>query len=236
MLELFIVPVELPGFYEHMIDFWAKDRYGIDFSPARRFAVNNFHPIKLDDSRFLSNPLSLTRIALPDAITSDVRGELAFHATRRGRLFGLAGWFNAELVKDVFLSNAPSSVTSHWGMAFFPLERPVDVERGAPIRLTISATSNGAVWQWDVLAERHQFTQSTIWGFPQAPGELHKLLPAAAPRLSLKGKAELFILSLLNGEKTVGEIQQELLKRYPDLIRDIEQAAAFVQEVVMRFT
>lgn len=235
-LELFMVPVELPGFYEHMIDFWARDRYGINFSAARRFAVNNFHPVKLDESTFLSNPLPLAKITLPDAMTSDVRGELAFCATRRGRLFGLAGWFNAELVKGVFLSNAPSSSTSHWGVAFFPLDRPVDVERGAPIRLTASATGNGAVWEWELRAGSRQFKQSTIWGFPQAPGELHKLSPGAAPALSDRGKAELFLLNLLNGEKTVGELQMELLERYPDLIRDDEQAAAFVHEVVMKFT
>ena len=235
-LELFVVPVEVPGFYTHMIDFWASGRYDIDFSPARRFAVNNFHPIKLDEGTFLGTPLRLARITLPDATTSEVHGDLAFDAKRRGRLFGFAGWFNAELVEDIVLSNAPSSVTSHWGMAFFPLERPVSVERGDPIRLTISATRNGTVWQWELRRDGQPLKQSTIWGFPQAPGELHKLSPGAAPTLSAKGRAELFILSLLNGEKTVGELQRELLERYPDLIHDSEQADAFVQEVVMKFT
>jgi len=226
----------LPGFYQHMVEFWASGRYGVDFSPIRRFAANNFHPVKLHEEAFLSNPVSLIRFVLSDAKTSDVQREVSFYATRRGRFHGLAGWFTAELAKGLFLSNAPASTTSHWGLAFFPLESPVPLEKGNRIRLTIHSTSNGSVWRWQVEVNGQYFDQTTLWGFPQPEGERHRLSPDRASKLSGRGEAELLLLSLINDGKTTRELELELLRRYPDLIRNHEQASAFVREVIKKCT
>ncbi len=235
-IQLFMVPVELPGFYEHMIDFWASDRYGLDFSPVRRLAANNFHPIRLSKDTFLSEPVNLLQILLTEAKSSDVRSEVSFYGTRRGKLHGIAGWFIVEVTKGIFLSNAPESVTSHWGLAFFPLDRPVAVERGNLMRLAIESTGNGSAWNWQVEVNEQRFNQSTLWGFPQTMEEPHKLLPTCRPRLSRRGQAELFLLSLFSGEKTISELEQELRRQFPDLIRSQEQASASVQEVVRKCT
>lgn len=233
-LELFMVPVELAGFYQHMIDFWTSGRYGVDFSPVRRFAANNFHPLKLHEEAFLSNPLSLTRILLSDATTSDVWCEMSFYATRRGRMHGLAGWFAVELLKGLSLSNAPGSLTSHWGVAFFPLDHPVSLERGNRVRLTLHSISNGAVWRWHVEVNGLQFDHTTLWGFPQPDGELHKLSADCTPKLSRRGEAELFLLGLLDGKATVTNLERGMLRCYPDLFKSQEQASTFVREVVRK--
>ncbi len=235
-LEVFMVPVELPGFYQHMVDFWASGRYGVDFSPIRRFAANNFHPVKLHEDAFLSTPESLVRFMLSDAKTSDAEREISFYATRRGKLYGFAGWFTAELVRGLSLSNAPASTTSHWGLAFFPLERPVRLEKGNRIHLTIHSMSNGSVWSWRVEVNGQHFDQTTLWGFQQPEGERHQLSPDNAPRLSSRGEAELFLLGLINNEKTVRELELELLQRYPVTIRTHEQASSFVREVIKKCT
>lgn len=233
-IELFMVPVELPGFYQNMIDFWASGRFGLDFSPVRRLATNNFHPIKLNQEAFLSDPVKLLAVILADAKTSDVRSEVSFYAKRRGKIHGIAGWFSVEVSNGIFVSNAPESATSHWGLAFFPLERPVALERGNRVRLAIESTGNGAAWDWQVEVNEQRFNQSTLWGFPQTMGEPHKLLPTSRPRLSRRGEAELFLLSLFSGEKTISELAQELRRQFPDLIRSQEQASASVQEVVRK--
>ena len=233
-LELFMVPVELPGFYQHMVDFWASGRYEVDFSPVRRFAANNFHPLKLDEEAFLSNPLSLVQIPFSTAVTSDMESEVSFYATRRGRMHGLAGWFAVELLKGMSLSNAPGSPTSHWGLAFFPVEQPVVLERGNRIRVAVRSMSNGAVWGWRVEVNGRQFDQTTVWGFPQPEGELHKLSPEGTPKLSRRGEAELFLLGLLNGKTTITQLEDEIFRGYPDLVKTREQAAAFVRDVVMK--
>lgn len=234
VLELFLVPVEVPGFYEHMIDFWTSDQFGVDFSPMRQLAMNNFHPIKLHPEAFLCDPVSLVRVNLATATTSEIRSEVSFYTKRRGKVFGLAGWFAVDLTEGHRLSNAPGSPTSHWGIAFFPLARPVVVERGNRIRTVIASQSNGAVWTWQANVHGEQFQHSTLWGFPQAERDLHKFSPEAAPKLSAKGEVELALLGMMNGALTLQELQAELRRRYSHLFKTEEQAAAFVQEIVRR--
>ena len=163
-VELFLVPVELPKFYEHAIDFWVTGCQGLDYSPVRELTVNNFHPLKLHEGTFLSEPTHVERIVFAETKRAEVDTNVSFYATRRGRLHGLAGWFNAELVPGLQVSNGPGDRASHWGLAFFPIDRPVPVERGNRILTEISSTDNGEYWHWRVDVNGHRFEQSTRRG------------------------------------------------------------------------
>jgi len=163
-VELFLVPVELPKFYEHVIDFWVTGCQGLDYSPVRELTVNNFHPLKLHEGTFLSEPTHVERIVFAETKRAEVDTNVSFYATRRGRLHGLAGWFNAELVPGLQVSNGPGDRASHWGLAFFPIDRPVPVERGNRILTEISSTDNGEYWHWRINVNGHRFEQSTRRG------------------------------------------------------------------------
>jgi SAM-dependent methyltransferase len=234
-LALSVVPIELPGFYQHMVEFWSTNCQGVDFSPVRHLAANNFHPIKIHADVFLSAPAQVLQVALHEAKSSDLAFECSFYATRRGRLHGLAGWFAAELSDGTSLTNEPERA-SHWGVAFFPLDQPVPVERGNRIAVRVLATGNGSLWRWQVAVNGRRFDQETPWGFEQLPGEAHKLSAGRMPKLSRKGEAERFLLSLLDGTKSLCEIEAEFLGRYPDVGASKEQASAFVRDIVLRNT
>ncbi|MEC4671386.1 MAG: 50S ribosomal protein L11 methyltransferase [Nitrospirota bacterium] len=163
-VELFLVPVELPKFYEHVIDFWVTGCQGLDYSPVRELTVNNFHPLKLHEGTFLSEPIHVERIVFAETKRAEVDTNVSFYATRRGRLHGLAGWFNAELAPGLQVSNGPGDRASHWGLAFFPIDRPVPVERGNRILTEISSTDNGEYWHWRIDVNGHRFEQSTRRG------------------------------------------------------------------------
>lgn len=163
-VELFLVPVELPKFYEHVIDFWVTGCQGLDYSPVRELTVNNFHPLKLHEGTFLSEPTQVERIVFAETKRAEVNTNVSFYATRRGRLHGLAGWFNAELAPGLQVSNGPGDRASHWGLAFFPIDRPVPVERGNRILTEISSTDNGEYWHWRIDVNGHRFEQSTRRG------------------------------------------------------------------------
>ena len=164
IVELFLVPVELPKFYEHVIDFWVTGCQGLDYSPVRELTVNNFHPLKLHEGTFLSEPTHVERIVFAETKRAEVDTNVSFYATRRGRLHGLAGWFNAELAPGLQVSNGPGDRASHWGLAFFPIDRPVPVERGNRILTEISSTDNGEYWHWRIDVNGHRFEQSTRRG------------------------------------------------------------------------
>lgn len=232
-VELLMVPTELPGFYQHMIDFWTGHHLGIDYSPVRRFAVNNFHPLKLNEGTFLCAPQVLSKVDLRTAGRADLEWQLSYTAGRRGWFHGLAGWFHLELMPGLTLTNAPSD-DSHWGLSFFPLETPVLLTRGDRVNGKLEMVNNAAVWKWHVEANGRKLDQSTIYGFPQLPEDRHMLLADAAPRLAPQGEAEHFVLGQLNGERTTAELQTQLQQRFPRQFHTAEQAAAFLRDVVMR--
>lgn len=243
-VELFIAPVEAPAAY-HRVETWAGDLYGLDFSPVRPFATNNLYPARFEAEALLGNPVSLGLIQLSEVSSPAVRSEVSVVARRHGTLHGLGGWYTAALSKDIFLSNAPPLPPRSRNHAFLPLAHPVPLEEGDRLTITIT-TYNGAEWRWQVQVHRPpgslgalpeqkaQFDHSTFWGFPLSPDKLRKRASSYAPKLSRTRQAELCLLQLVDGQRTVEEIEQELLARFPDLFRSAQEASAFVREVVAR--
>lgn len=178
-VELFLVPVELPQFYEHVIDFWVTSCQELDFSPVRQLTVNNFHPLKLHEGTFLSPPASVEQIVFRDTKRAEIDTNVSFYANRRGRLHGLAGWFNAELMPGLAVSNGPGDRASHWGLAFFPIDRPVPIDRGNRIFAEISSTGNGEYWNWLIDVNGNRFEQSSRRGSLQSAPSRHPQPPTA---------------------------------------------------------
>lgn len=167
-VDLFLAPVELPQFYKHVIDFWVAGCQGFDFSPVRDLTVNNFHPLKLHKDSFLCEASRVEQIEFLGTSRTEVDAHISFYATRRGRLHGLAGWFDAELNTGLHISNGPADKGSHWGLAFFPINQPVSVNQGNCIQAKISSTQNGENWHWSVSVNGQQFSHSTLKGTPQS--------------------------------------------------------------------
>ena len=170
-LALFLVPVELPKFYEHVIDFWVNSCQGFDFSPVRTLTVNNFHPLKLHEGTFLGDPIRVEDVRFADRTRAEVSANFAIHVTRRGWFHGLAGWFDAALTPTLHISNGPQEHASHWGLAFFPIDRPIALECGHRIEVEMRSGGNGESWAWNVTVNGHRFEQSTEKGSPPALSE-----------------------------------------------------------------
>ena len=173
-VDLFLVPVELPQFYEHVVDFWVNGCQGFDFSPVRRLTVNNFHPVKLHEGTFLGDPMRVETIEFETTTQAEVKSSVSVYAKRRGWCHGLAGWFSAELIPGLSISNGPQDRASHWGLAFFPIDRPVSVERGHRIEVSMFSSRNGEDWNWNVTVNGHRFHHATSQGS----------LPLASEKLS----------------------------------------------------
>ena len=72
-LELFMAPVETPRAYEDHVAVWDRTSYGIDWSVARDFAVNNRYPIHFTEGAFLAEPIAVARVDLHVMRTSRYR-------------------------------------------------------------------------------------------------------------------------------------------------------------------
>lgn len=236
-MDLFVVPVELPDVYRGL-DIWNADLYGFDFSPALDFATSNLYSVPVDTrvfrEAFLGEPRSLLRIRLSDAETPNVSGDVVLVANRSDVMHGLGGWFAAELGEGIILSNSPEIVRVSWKYAFLPLNGPIQVEQGERLNVSVQCC-DGAAWRWRVeCAGRSPAERASLRGFPFSKERFHKLSPVYAPKLTLDGEAELFLLGLFGGERTVGEMEEDLLRRYPERFRSPEAAARFVRDVAGR--
>lgn len=231
-IELVAVPVEVSTVYKQ-VDFWSNHLFGIDFSPLRTFATNRYYRTSLKRRNFLSRPASLVHIKLSRVKTHLFSSRISFVTQRQGILHGIGGWFSSELSPGIFLSNQPPNQAKTWTNVFFPLERPIPLKKGE--RLTVRIVShNGTSWNWRIEQNGTNREDTGFLGSPLSKEELLQNSPGHTPCLSRKGKAELFLMGLINGRKTIRQMEKELCRRYPDLFHNDWSASSFVREVIAR--
>ena len=246
-VRLFIVPVACPRGYDESVGFWEDRRYDVDFSPARRRAVDQVHDYTFRPAHFLATPAGLAPIELSAALPAVFRWSARFALSRSGTLHGLGGWFDYQLSRGVTLSTRPPMAVASppWQNLFFPFREPARVRRGdrldVDLRLSVQPSLN--VWVWKAAAMRRRgrrwmtigrFSQSNVYGLPLSKEKLEKLSPSAVPKLTGWGEARLAALRLCDGRRSLSEIGRALQERYPHLFASIVEADAFVAELVTR--
>ena len=185
-VEMILAPVEAPDRYAEIEDS-SSEWHGLDMTAFRGYAVNNVQRAMLDPGALVATPQPVAEIDLATATDPDCSGEAQFVTTRAGVIHGLGGWFSSELAPGVPLTNAPPNDTL-WPHAFFPLERPLEVEAGTPLAAAIRSKENGAMWSWGLQVARGngssaaaRMTQATLWGFPAGAREVGS--PAIGPSM-----------------------------------------------------
>jgi protein arginine N-methyltransferase 1 len=243
-MELFCVPLEWPAVYDDLVDFWSLDHYGINFSPMRQVAVNKVHGKDFTSDNFLAEPVSLGRLDLRKATDTRIGGEATFHALRKGILHGVGVWYTLWLDEDTSLSTGPPLVlpSSLWGQSFFPIERPVEIQREDHIDVKMKASAfktAGVVWKWEGQVEgsgsKTTFTHSTFNGLPLSRESLHKQAPDYTPPLTPLGQAGRLILNLCDSKTSLSEIEQEVCRQFSILFQTQQDAATFVARVLRKY-
>lgn len=249
-IDLYLTPVECPELWGQ-VEFWNDSPGGFDFRPARTWAANTGYPIKLASGQFLGEPGRLCSIDLAHAAPASLGGELRSQALRAGTLHGIGGWFSAQLSPNVLMSNsplAPQPIARR--NVFFPVDHPVSLEAGDCVRIRMHIIPNDLVVTWKVEIRRQEpegnaaasnglkarFTHSTLRGMLICKEDLERTQPHFIPRLSPRGEARRSILELCDGLRTLAEIEQQVFRRHPDLFPSPAEAAAFVAEVITRYS
>ena len=244
-VELRIVPVELARMYEEEIEFWKSNPAGVDYSSVREFAVENCYMADLEESSFLSEPASLLKLCLDELDGTFVSGSVSFIVSRKGILHGIGGWCSAELSPNVTLSNNPVAPSAHWSQIYFPIAEPVPVDSGDRLMCSIQ-TNDGSVWRWQVEVRKESGATSSV--HPNArfdhstfrPGliskeTLRKKSPLSTPQLSRKGEALLYALTLCNGQRSLAEIENEIVANYEDCFTSRQMLSDFIAEELHRW-
>lgn len=146
--------------YHERRRFFQSTPYGIDFSPVAHWPFSEVTPEGFLPEDLLSPAATMAELDLAtiSGIPASVEGEIT--PEREAEVYGIAGWFEADLGSGVRLDTAPSAPETHWQPLYFAFEEPLQVAPSRPVRLRISPVQFDEVhtrWKWwagDGKAER----------------------------------------------------------------------------------
>lgn len=184
-VSIFAAPVESPR--DHWwVEAWSKRRYGLSWGAAAELARNNMYNTVVEPRALLAPAASITTIDLSRG-TFDGRfhGGAETPARRAGTIHGFAAWFEAELAPGVRLATGPGKKPTVWRQVFLPLEAPLRVRRGEPVRFELTMTpapspADVAYVDWSGEVAGSAFTRSTRWTYPSPRSSM------ASPRAERK--------------------------------------------------
>lgn len=214
---------------------WAAPGIPPEFHWLRQHGINTKFAVNLRPDEVLAGPAELACIDLqvdnPDFFSWSV--ELTM--VRDGTLHGLAGWFECELAENVWMTNSPLSATAiERSQAFLPIDGPLAVKEGDVIGATVMARPADHLIAWDVRhpASGSKFSHSTWLGDLLVQEQLARTRPDHVPRLSRFARSKALVLGYCDGQRSVGEIQADVLRDHPDLFPSVAEITRFVAAVL----
>ena len=222
---------------------WSANRFGLDMKAGHRLAMNHWHRASVKADQLLSAPQLWATLDYRTIVQPNVSGGVELIASRAGRAHGLLLWFDSELAGSVRFSNAPGQPELIYGQALFPLSEPVDLEPGdrVSVNLRAVAVAGDYEWTWEtrvVSAEtgevKFSSSQSTFYGTPLSPDRLRTRGAGFVPDETDSVRVERTCLDLVDGNRSLGEIADALVSRFPDRFASQHRALTFVADLFER--
>ena len=238
-VSLWIAPVEAAE-VRPQVDFWSGSVAGLTFDAAHAIARSTGYPRRFEVADLLA---SGARLASGD-LSVDVEtlsGSAAFIISRPGTLHGIGGWFAATLAPGVELTNAPGAPDRiNRRNVFFPLHDSIQAQPGDRVSVSMFIRPATLIVRWRVHVHRdhvllHSTDTSTFEGMLLSKEGLARSRPDFRPALNEAGRARRTVVDLCDGIRSNREIERQVFQRHPQLFRSIDEATAFVAEVVTRY-
>lgn len=157
-----------------------------------------------------------------------------------GLFDGIAGWFDCHLGGDTWMTNSPVEDRAiDRSQAFLPVLEPFMVEAGDRIGFSLRFDATGEMIAWSFTPPPNGHNP----GKPQKLSTFHSVILAPNDlagnqqkpvSLSKKGEARAFVLSQVNGERSLQEIVKNVLAERPDMLPSEAAISEFVEAVVKR--
>lgn len=244
-VDLWMAPASCPERQDHQ-DFWSNSPQGFDFRAATSIANNTGYPVQLTAESLRATQERLTSIDFYRADGGPLTATVSFEISSPGVMHGLGGWFQAQLSRNVTLTNSPLATDRiQRRNVFFPLgvALPVEVGDRVSARLRIVPAEVQVSWTVSVetgvragKAQVRKFARSTALGMLLSREDLEKTKLDSVPRLTAWGEARRTVVELIDGKRCLGDVEREVQARHPELFPARKDAAVFVAEVVSRYT
>jgi len=197
----------------------AEDAYGLDASALLDASRNTAHHFHLVDAQLLAPSTALFEQATCEPFPSRWRGTGTMEFDRAGLFDGLCLWHDLSLLGDEIYSNAPDG-TATWGQHLFPVSEPWPVEPGDRLGydLAFDGVFDEGVWKWsfellDAPTPDRRCAGNTFAGLPVTGARLERFDHDSVVRRTPRTEIEAFILSLVDGKRTLGEIAAEVQRQ-----------------------
>ncbi len=149
---VYLAAVHQPKIYDKYCAPWVDNRYGLDFSGARRRVVNQISRKRFTADDLLTSPQAVATLDYYLMTEDGMVTTITMPVTEAGVGHGFAFWFDSELAAGVSLLNAPGQrYNAMYGHPFFPWENRVSLEKGDQIVVALRAhrrPNNLYGWRW----------------------------------------------------------------------------------------
>ena len=209
--RIWVAPVEDAHGHRELDRFaWTGDRvFGVDVTPSRRVAFATSHPRQLKPGALLAEPTLACEVDLARVSSAALKVEARVEVTRTGAIHGLLLWFDLE-------------VGGEWLRM-----GPLGPEEAGPF-------GHEQVWRWRVAVGKTTCEGNSLDGLNLQADELARWDPDRVPELEPELATDRFVLTAVDGEKTLDEIAGALHERFPERFTDVETAQRRVLEVLQR--
>jgi len=232
---LHAVPAHAPHEYLRIETPWQRNPYGVDLSAVVPLLVNAWGRARAEPAlpeHLLSSPQRWGVVDYTCTETGDLDDTLEWSVERGGLMHGIYVWFDGDLGEGFGYSNAPTLPELVYGRAFFPLERPVQVELGDTVRtrLVVRLFKGSHIYRWDTRiiaadgSPKARFDQSTFKAQPTSLADLRKASADHVPTRNVDGEVARTVLEAMDGARKLQEIADSLLARFPDRYKSPAQA------------
>ncbi len=152
-IRLFLATTTSSNIFSTYIEPWNHEFFTFDFSHVKKKAVEQIYV-----KTFLPDDLNSDSVQVIDYCVGDsidyLDGSAKILIKSKGLIYGLVGWFAAELADNVWLCTSPFLSSTHWEQVYLPFSEPLAVECGAELNvnliITSSSVDNKVVFSWEV--------------------------------------------------------------------------------------
>lgn len=152
-LSQFVQPVTGSRLHQELT-VWteAGKRFGLDLSDAERMSLNNVYVRQLVANELLADGArQWDRIDLTAHNSGKRCGDVTWQLDEDVTVYGFAVWWDAELTDDVSISTGPFAAPTHWEQLYFPVETPLEIDKGGHLKFAITSRSSpeaGTHFKW----------------------------------------------------------------------------------------
>ena len=143
-IEQFIAPVTSPRIFDEM-NVWDSVGYDLDFGIAREAALNNMYVYKILPKDLMDGGKSAVvwdKIDFSKQEKSVRKGSAKWRIEKDCTIYGLAVWWNANLIRGINISTSPLAPATHWDQIFLPLTAPISAKKGQILEVSLKEKGN----------------------------------------------------------------------------------------------